>query len=113
MHPDYLESEETEVIEETGPEEESPVYREDVKEMVFRRRTDIADLNEKLAKYQEKTEDQIHELQNEIKMLDRVADTLPPRPVGPLFEPENGVNPLPQPVEVEEELELEEDIPRH
>jgi len=67
-------------------EEESPVYMEDVKEMVFRRRTEISDLQEKLGKYTEKIEDEITEKRKEIKMLDRVADTLPERPAGPLFE---------------------------
>jgi predicted nucleic acid-binding Zn-ribbon protein len=84
--------------------DKTAVYKEDVKEMVFRRRSDIADLNEKLAKYQDKVEGEILDLQSEIKMLDRVAETLPPRPAGPLFEPENETqNPLPQPLDVEKE----------
>jgi hypothetical protein len=99
--PDIPETEETE-----PEEEESPVYMEDVKEMVFRRRTDISDLQEKLGKYQEKIEDEILTIQSEIRMLDRVANALPPRPIGPLFGPENGVeNPLPQPMKIEEEDE--------
>jgi len=75
---------------ETEPDKEPPVYMEDVKEMVFRRRTEISDLQEKLAKYTDKIEDEITEKRKEINMLDRVANTLPERPIGPLFDPANG-----------------------
>ena len=70
-----------ELIEEEPLEEEiRPVYAEDVKEMVFRRRSEISDLSEKLAKHTEKVEEEMTKKQSEIKLLDRIAETLPERP---------------------------------
>jgi hypothetical protein len=61
-------------------------YKEDVEEIIFRLRGDISDLSEKLAKYTEKTEDEIELKQKDIKLLEQVAEELEERPPGPLFD---------------------------
>jgi hypothetical protein len=70
-------------VEEELQEEESetrPVYRQDVEEMVFRRRSEVSDLSKKLRKYVDNTEAMISSKQLEIRMLERVAEELPERP---------------------------------
>lgn len=61
------------------------IYKEEVRELVFKRRSEISDLSEKKAKYIEKCDDEIQEKQEEIKLLDRLAETLqerqPPLPL--------------------------------
>ena len=72
-----------ELIEEEPLEEEvesGPVYAEEVKEMAFSRRSEISDLSKKLKKYVDTTQAAIDAKQLEIKMLLRVAKTLPERP---------------------------------
>jgi hypothetical protein len=52
-------------------------YKDDVEEMIFRRRTEITELQDKCVKYQQKTEDEISARLAEITILEEIAPTLP------------------------------------
>jgi len=65
--------------------EEDTVYKEDVKEIIFRIRSEISNLSEKQQKYIEKTDEAINAKMMDIKILEKVAETLPEKQP-PLFD---------------------------
>jgi hypothetical protein len=64
------------------------VFKDEVKEIIFRIRGEISDLSEKMDKYIEKTDEQINAKQKDIKILERIAENLPERQPG-IFDPDS------------------------
>jgi len=65
--------------------EKDIVFKEDVKEIIFRIRSEISDLSEKQQKYIEKTDEAIEAKKADINILEKVVETLPEKQP-PLFE---------------------------
>jgi len=55
------------------------VYKEDVDKIIFRTRTEILDLKEKLDKYKEKVSSEIDAKEGDLKTLEEVVKDLPER----------------------------------